>query len=190
MILEIPVTIWEILSPIFSCLTHAHSEYQTQILLLQSTQFYHQILSGLTHTLSVHKYKYYYYNLHNFFPVIHSNFHYIFPCFYLERIPYLCPCKSHDFIHNNEYKYIIFFPFLTIIYTLVIYIFPYIISVLYIADFIYTMLYMQMPYLFNIDRYSSRRNSWRFFYLFQYFISFNKTQITHNCMYLYTGCRH
>jgi len=76
------------------------------------------------HTQSVHKHKYYYYNVHNIFPVIYSNFHYIFPCFYLERIPYLCPCKSHDWLFwykISEYKYIVFVLFLTIIYTIVIY---------------------------------------------------------------------
>ena len=87
-----------------------------------------------THTQSAHKHKYYYYNLHNFFPVMHSNFHYIIPCFYLERIPYLYPCKSHDFMIYytvSEHMYFVFLSFLSIKYAIVIYIFPYIISVLY-----------------------------------------------------------
>ena len=84
---------------------------------------------------------------------MYSNFHYIFSCFYLERIPYLWSCKSHDFMFQytvSEYKYIVFVPFLTIIYTIAIYIyiFSYIISVLYNADFIYTMLYVHKHTIF------------------------------------------
>jgi hypothetical protein len=54
--------------------------------------------SPVWHTQWVHKCKYYYWNLHDFLPVIHSKFHYIFPSFYLVRIPSLSLCKSHDFI--------------------------------------------------------------------------------------------
>ena len=100
-----------------------------------------------------------------FFPVMYSNFHYIFSCFYLKRIPYLCPGKSHDFMFwytVSEYKYIMIVLFLNIIYTIVIYISPYIISVLHIADFIYRKLYIETPFLFITYHYSFRRNSWRF----------------------------
>jgi len=82
--------------------THTVST-QTQILLLQSTQFYHHILPSLaTHTHWVQKHKLYYYNLHDFFPAISSNFHNTFSGFIWKEFHHCSHVHYVFYISNAE----------------------------------------------------------------------------------------
>jgi hypothetical protein len=93
----------------------------------------------LWHTKSAHKHKYYYYNLHNYSPVIHSNLHYPFSLyiswFLIVNNPLTVPmyvtCKDIVYIcyiFNRNLSFVILF------------IFPFIFSILYISNFTCTTL--------------------------------------------------